>query len=132
MKRIRPADYKRQTVHETVYCELLDDDIVQGPEKIDDVILRLQAIKKKHTKKDVTVFLDVEYYGYDGGRDYSVVLRRPETDAEMKKRIAKEEAAYEKKMEAKRKKEEKALQKVLDTEEKERALLAQLKAKYEA
>lgn len=114
-KRTKPANYERQTVKETVES---DFEIVDGIGTIDDVILRLQATKKKYAKKDVTVFLK-QNISWDY-QEIEVVIRRQENDAEYEKRIAWEEKAYQKYLDAERKKEEKEL-----------ALLAELKAKYE-
>lgn len=85
----------------------------------------------------VDVRLQAEYIGYDGGEEIAVYVTRPETDKEMKDRIKKKEAARiarEKKESTARKRKETLLKKAMEdqavTEAAERAMLAQLKAKY--
>jgi hypothetical protein len=85
----------------------------------------------------VDVRLEAEYIGYDGGEKVTVYVTRPETDSELKARLKKEEKeriAREKKEAAARKRRETLLKKAMEeqaaTEAAERAMLAELKAKY--
>ena len=85
----------------------------------------------------VDVRLEAEYIGYDGGEEVTVYVTRPETDKEMKDRLKKEEReriAKEKRDAITRKRKETLLKKAMEeqavTEAAERAMLAELKAKY--
>jgi hypothetical protein len=92
----------------------------------------INYIKEEYEAYDYPEYkFNVEYYGYDGGFEIVVSKMEPETDKEYNDRVAKLIAKEKKAQAIKEGKEKKASERLLATEEQERALLAELKAKYE-
>ena len=122
---------KERVWDRTEYMSLHDMfDNATPEEAITNVQKYLQPFAVRAAKKDVEVKLWVQGCGYDGGYEVEVRSYRWETDKEYKTRIAKEEAAAEKKRVAAEKRKARALEKALATEAEERALFEQLKAKF--
>lgn len=91
----------------------------------------LQPHADRAAKKDLEVRLHVEEYdGSEWVAEVEVKTYRWETDREYKSRVAKEDAAKEKKRLAAEKRKASALKRALETEAEERALFEQLKAKF--
>jgi len=103
---------------------------------LDDVVLELHSLARKYEPEilvhDKDIKFETQYYGYDGGIELYVCVRRWETDQEYAKRMDREAAARERARKVKETKKAKALAKALTTEQEERELLAKLQEKYGA
>lgn len=109
---------KQMVWHKTYAPGLEMTDIKGSPEDIAEVFRKeqLRVAEQFKVADPATIEFYAERYGYDGGVEMMVRWPREETDEEYAKRLKKEAAA-----------EKRAAQK----EAKERAKLAELKAKYE-
>jgi hypothetical protein len=94
--------------------------------KLDKLIQRY----KKLESEDLQVVFDCSYVGYDGGIDVSADIYRWETMKEHDERKRRIEEREERTRKAQETKKANALAKALQTEDDERALLAQLQKKY--
>ena len=120
--------YPRETVKEKVRDR---DGSAFFPDEVFTYKEMMEYIAEEYGQFDSPEYIfDIGYYGYDGGFDVIVYKERFETDEEYEARIAKLIAKEKKAQAIKAGKEKKAREQLLATEEQERALLAELKAKY--
>lgn len=103
---------------EDIWCDLLcSEDALSG--KIDDIISKLQSIKKDLAAKGYRNLEITLHTGHENV-DYSITGKRIETDEEFKRRLKRQEAQKKARKVAREKKKEREL-----------AELARLKKKYE-
>ena len=86
-----------------IKAEILGSIDLEG--KVEEVIEHIQDYKKRYEESGWTdIEIEYDYYGYDGGKDITLVGMRDETLAEEKKRLEKERKIKEREAEAKAKK----------------------------
>lgn len=117
------------------------DEIFDG-RSFDEAIQCLRSIEAGLARRmavpgiEYDVRFKTDHWGYDGGMDLCVEVYRRETDQEFAERLAEEaEKAAARKAKNERRKaraDERARKQLLATEADERALLEQLKKKYES
>lgn len=100
-------------------CETIKIDWLFNIE-FDELIVKLQEIKKEHPEAS-SIYFNQEFYGYDDGHDEEITIFRMETDEEELQRINEErrETARRKRLDRMRKEveEKKVNKKIKDLED---------------